>query len=208
MNFRYTYLVTARYARCKEVQQQRSSTRPCLLWASFAMVPQVWFRVFISSSSVHRQVFFGLPSNLVPRVGGCQCRAVLVMLPGSFLLSSCLVHLHLLLMMMVSIQSWRQRASSCSFEMLLGQKILKIHLRIFVWKTESLLRSLAVILQHSEPYNKRESTQLWYSFSLVYVNFCWDLQKLLRILKVFPALLRRVFTSLPAPPSHLKVLPQ
>ena len=208
MHFRYTYLVTARYARCKEVQQQRSSTRPCLLWASFAMVPQVWFRVFISSSSVHRQVFFGLPSNLVPRVGGCQCRAVLVMLPGSFLLSTCSVHLHLLLMMMVSIQSWRQRASSCSFEMLLGQKILKIHPRFFVWKTESLLRSLAVILQHSEPYNKRESTQLWYSFSLVYVNFCWDLHKLLRILKVFPALLRRFFTSLPAPPSHLKVLPQ
>ena len=182
------------------------------------MLPQVWFRVFISSSSVHRQVFFGLPllrlpsgiqcSNLVPRVGGCQCRAVRVMLPGSFLLSTCPVHLHLLLMMMVSIQSWRQRASSCSFEMLLGQKILRIHPRLFVWKTESLLRSLAVILQHSEPYNKRESTQLWYSFSLVYVNYCWDLQKLLRILKAFMALLRRFFTSLPAPPSHLKVLPK
>ena len=179
-----------------------------LFWARFAMVPQVWFRVFISSSSVHRQVcmFFGLPLLRLP--SGIQCRAVRVMLPGSFLLSTCPVHLHLLLMMMVSIQSWRQRASSCSFEMLLGQKILRIHPRLFVWKTESLLRSLAVILQHSEPYNKRESTQLWYSFSLVYVNYCWDLQKLLRILKAFMALLRRFFTSLPAPPSHLKVLPK
>ena len=177
-----------------------------LFWASFVMVPQVWFRVFISCSSVHRQVFFGLPLLRLP--SGIQCRAVRVMLPGSFLLSTCPVHLHLLLMMMVSIQSWRQRASSCSFEMLLGQKILRIHPRLFVWKTESLLRSLAVILQHSEPYNKRESTQLWYSFSLVYVNYCWDLQKLLRILKAFMALLRRFFTSLPAPPSHLKVLPK
>ena len=49
----------------------------------------------------------------------------------------------LLLMMMVSILSWWQRASSCSFEMLLGQKILRIHRGLFVWKTESLLRSLA-----------------------------------------------------------------
>ena len=106
--------------------------------ASFAMVPQVWFRVFISSSTVRRQVFFGLPLLRLP--SGIQCRAVLVMLPGSFLLSTCPVYLHLLLMMMVSIQSWRQRARSCSFEMLLGQKILRIHPRLFVWKTESLLR--------------------------------------------------------------------
>ena len=205
MHFWYTYLVTARYARCKEVQQQRSSTPIC-----FGPASRWYPRCGLGSSSLPLQFIARCSSVclLLRLPSGIQCRAVRVMLPGSFLLSTCPVHLHLLLMMMVSIQSWRQRASSCSFEMLLGQKILRIHPRLFVWKTESLLRSLAVILQHSEPYNKRESTQLWYSFSLVYVNYCWDLQKLLRILKAFMALLRRFFTSLPAPPSHLKVLPK
>ena len=79
---------------------------------------------------------------------------------------------------------------------------------VLVWKTESLLRSLAVILQPSEPYNRVESTQVWNSFSLVFVLYCLDLQTLLCILKAFLALLRRFFTSLPAPLSHLSVLPK
>ena len=42
-----------------------------------------------------------------------------------------------------------------------------------MWKVDSWLRSLAVILHHSEPYSKVESTQLDYSLSLVSVLY-WD----------------------------------
>lgn len=59
----------------------------------------------------------------------------------------CPIHLHLLLMMMVSILSRPQRANSCSFEMVLDQKILRILRRLFVWKMDSLLCSLEVILK-------------------------------------------------------------
>lgn len=59
----------------------------------------------------------------------------------------CPIHLHLLLMMMVSILSRPQRANSCSFEMVLDQKILRILRRLFVLKMESLLCSLEVILK-------------------------------------------------------------
>lgn len=59
----------------------------------------------------------------------------------------CPIHLHLLLMMMVSILSRPQRANSCSFEIVLDQKILRILRRLFVWKMESLLCSLEVILK-------------------------------------------------------------
>ena len=59
----------------------------------------------------------------------------------------CPIHLHLLLMMMVSILSRPQRANSCSFEMVLDQQILRILRRLFVWKMESLLCSLEVILK-------------------------------------------------------------
>jgi len=101
----------------------------CLFWASFRMVPQVWFRVLTSPFTVHRQVFFGLPLFRLPF--GVQCRTVRVML------SMCPILVHLLLMMMVSMLSWRQRASSCSFDMVLGRKILRILRRLFVWKMES-----------------------------------------------------------------------
>lgn len=59
----------------------------------------------------------------------------------------CPIHLHLLLMMMVFILSRPQRANSCSFEIVLDQKILRILRRLFVWKMESLLCSLEVILK-------------------------------------------------------------
>ena len=36
-------------------------------------------------------------------------------------------------------------------------------------------RSPSDILQHSEPYIRVDRTQLWYSFSLVLVLYCWDL---------------------------------
>lgn len=59
----------------------------------------------------------------------------------------CPIHLHLLLVMMVSILSRPQRANSCSFEIVLDQKILRILRRLFVLKMESLLCSLEVILK-------------------------------------------------------------
>ena len=43
------------------------------------------------------------------------------------------------------------------------RRLYRILLRFFVWKVDSLLRSLSVILQHSEPYFRVESTQLWCS---------------------------------------------
>ena len=70
------------------------------------------------------------------------------------------------------------------------------------------MRSLAVILQHSEPYSKVESTQLEYSLSLVSVLYWDDFHMLFSILKAFLALLRRFLMSLPAPPSCLTVLPR
>ena len=81
----------------------------CLFWASFQMVPQVWFRVLISPSTVHHQLFFYLPFlHLLCRL---QCMIVWVMLPVSFL-SMCPIHPHFLLMMMVSMLSWWQQGSS------------------------------------------------------------------------------------------------
>ena len=63
--------------------------------------------------------------------------------------------------------------------------------RSLVWKVDSLLRSLSVILQHSEPYNRVGSTQLWYSLSLVLVLYWDDFHTLFNMLKVFLALFRR-----------------
>ncbi len=101
--------------------------------------------------------------------------------------------------MMVPMLSCLQWASKCSLEMVFGQKTRMILLKFFVWKTESFFRSLSVILQHSEPYNMVESTQLWYNFSLVFMSYCWDLQTLFSILNAFLALLRRFIMSLSTP---------
>ena len=55
--------------------------------------------------------------------------------------------------------------------MVSSQNIGRILLRFLMWKVESLLRSLEVILQYSEPHNRVESTKLWYSLSLVLVLY-------------------------------------
>ena len=92
--------------------------------------------------------------------------------------------------------------------LVLGQNIRRILLRLLVWKVDSWLRSLSVILQHSEPYSRVGSTQLWYSISLVLVLYWDDCQTLFSILKTFLALLRRFLMSLPALPACLTVLPR
>ena len=121
---------------------------------------------------------------------------------------TCPIHFHRLRMMMVPMLSWLQRARTSWLEMVSGQNIRRILLRFFVWKVDSLLRSLSVILQHSEPYSRVEITQLWYSLRLVLVLYWDDFQMLLIILNAFLALLRRFLMSLPAPPSSLTVLPR
>ena len=122
-------------------------------WASLWIVSHVWFRSLISPSTVLRQVVLGRPLFLLP--SGVQWRAVRVMSSLSFLIT-CPIHLHLLLVMMLSMLSWWHWAYSASFEMVFGQKMRHILLRLFVWKTDSLLRSFLVILQHSEPYRRVE----------------------------------------------------
>ena len=74
--------------------------------------------------------------------------------------------------------------------MVLGQNICRILLGLLVWKEDSWLRSLSVILQHSEPYSRVGGTQLWYSLSLVLVLYWDDCHMLVSILKAFLALLR------------------
>ena len=171
----------------------------------FSMVPQVCCRVLSSPSTVLHQVFLGRPRLRFP--SGVPCRAVGVMLPCSQRVT-CPIHPHRLLRMMVSMLSWLQRVRSCWLEMVSGQKIRKILLRFFVWKVDKLFRSHSVILQHSEPYSRVESTQLWYSLSLVLVVYLDDHQTLFIILNAFLALLTRFLMSLPAPPSCLTMLPR
>ena len=131
-----------------------------------------------------------------------QWRSVREMLLGSLLIT-CLIHLHRLRTMMVPMLSWLQRARRCWLEVASGQNIRRILLRYLVWKMDSFLRSLSVILQHSELYSRVESTQLWYSLSLVLVLYWDDFHTLFSILKAFLALLRRFLMSLRAPPSRL-----
>ena len=72
----------------------------------------------------------------------------------------------------------------------------------------SFVRSFSVILQHSDPYNRVDSMQLWYSLSLVCLLYCDDVHTLLSDLKIFLALLSLFMMSFPAPPSFLTVLPR
>ena len=148
-------------------------------------------------------MFFGRPRLRFP--SGVQWRAVREMLPGALLITCPIHHLRI---MMVRMLSWSQWASRCWLEMVLGQNIHRILLRLLVWKVDSWLRPLSVILQHSEPYSRVGSTQLWYSISLVLVLYCNYCHTLFSILKTFLALLRRFLMSLPAPPSCFTVLPR
>ena len=142
---------------------------------------------FSSFSTVRRQVSLGRPLFRLP--SGVQCRAVFVMSSCSFRMM-CPIHLHRLLVMMVSILSWLVRASNCWLEMVLGQMVF------------------SVILQLSELNNKVERTQLLYNLSLVLMLYFVDFHTLFIILNVFLALLSRLLMSLPVPPSYLTMLPR
>ena len=107
---------------------------PCLFWASFWTVPQVWWRVLSSPSTIRCQVFLGCLRFCFP--SGVQWRAVREMLPGSLLITFP-IHLHCLCMMMVLMLSWLQRAKRCWLEMVLGQNMCRILWRFLVWKVDS-----------------------------------------------------------------------
>ena len=177
----------------------------CLSFAIFSTVPQMLFMVFISPSTVRLHVFFGLPRLHFP--SGVQCSAVLEMVFLSFLIT-CLIHFQHLLNNIVAIFSCLHCLSRSSFEILFGQKMCRILLTLFVWKTDSFVRSFSVILQHSDPYNRVDSMQLWYSLSLVCLLYCDDFHTLLSDLKIFLALFSLFTMSFPAPPSFLTVLPR
>ena len=91
---------------------------------------------------------------------GVQWRAVRGMLPDSLLIVGP-IHLHPLLVMMVPVLSWLQRARRCWLEMVSGQSVSRVLLWSLAWKVDSLLRSLSVILRYSGQYSRVESTQLW-----------------------------------------------
>ena len=139
---------------CRAATKDRHS---CLFWASRCIEFQLWSSDFISFSTVLRQVVLGRPLFLFP--SGVQWRAVLVMLPCS-LRMTCPIHLHLLRIMMVSILSWLHWVSSSWLDIVFGQNIFRILLRFLVWKVDNLSRSLCVVLQHSKPYSRVDSTQL------------------------------------------------
>ena len=82
-------------------------------------------------------------------------------------------------------------------EMVSGHNINRILLRFLVRKVDSMLRSLSVILQHSELYS------MGYSLSLVLVVHWDDFHTLFSILKTFLALLKQSLRLLLAPPSCL-----
>ena len=79
-----TYLLTAHYASWHIGQQQKLSTPSDPGPVFGCMVSHVWFRSFISPSTVLRQVFLGRPLFLLP--SGVQWRAVRVMSSMFFLI--------------------------------------------------------------------------------------------------------------------------
>ena len=95
---------------------------------------------------------------------------------------------------------WVQRANQR--ELCLTQNLRRL------WKTDHLHGSPSVILQHSEPHIRVDRAQLWYSFCLILVLYCWNLYTLLSILNTFMALTKRSLISLPVPSSCLTVLPR
>lgn len=164
----------------------------------FSTVPQVFFHFIISASTVLRHVFLGLPLFLFP--SGVQCRATLVMESWSFLMTWP-IHFHLRLNSMVVMPSMLHCFNRSSLDIFLGQNIPRIYLRFLVWKVDSFVRSISVILQHSDPYSNVDRTQLWYNLRFVCLLYCCDFHMLFIVLKMFLALLIRLWMSSLAPPS-------
>ena len=111
------------------VEGSNKARLPCLSLASLWMVPHLWFIFFISASTVLRQVVFGRPHFRFP--SRVQWIATLVMELAS-LRSTCPIQRHRFLVMMVSMSSCWHHAKRSQLEVVLGQKMGWIFLRLVV----------------------------------------------------------------------------
>ena len=114
----------------------------------------------MSFSMVLRQVSLGRPRFRFP--SGVQRMAILGSASGG-IRHTCPSHLHLLFLRDFAFVLW-----CSSFEILLGQKILRISKHLF-WKVCILWTILVVSFQHSAPYSKTLRTLLLKILSLVLV---------------------------------------
>ena len=141
----------------------KTSTRErhcCQFVACLVMVSQVSPHAFISFSMVLHQVSLGRPRFRFPF--GVQRMAILGSASGG-IRHTCPSHLHLLFLRDFAFVLW-----CSSFEILLGQKILRISKHLF-WKVCILWTILVVSFQHSAPYSKTLRTLLLQILSLVLV---------------------------------------
>ena len=152
----------------------QASTRErhcCQFAACLVMVSQVSPHAFITFSRVLRQVSLGRPVFRFPY--GAQRRAILGSASGG-IRHACPSHLHLLFFTVwvrdfaFFLWCWS------SFEILLGQKILRIFLKHLFWKVCILWAVLVVSFQHSAPYSKTLRTLMLKILSLVLVPACFD----------------------------------
>ena len=126
-----------------------------LLLAFLSIVPQVYPLSFISFSMVRLHVVIGLP--LFPFPSGVHLRATFVMSLDD-LRRTWPSHLNLFWINKISMSFVFVMLCRSILEILSGQNTFIIFLRLALWKLESLLMSLSVIPQHSEPYRSTDST--------------------------------------------------
>ena len=136
------------YFACWQLGQQQRFSIPDdlgLFWLQIPkshLLPLVHFPLFFSMCFLGFLSFFSLPESnagLFLKLCSCSLRRV------------CPIHCHLLCCKSSSILLCPHWSSNSSFFFLCGQKTLFILRRFLVWKVESFLRSVSVILQHSEP---------------------------------------------------------
>lgn len=90
-----------------------------------------------------------------------------LVMSSSSLYIMCPIHLHRLLMMVVLMLSWLFQTSSCSLEMVLGQKTHRNFRRLLLWNVDSLERLLCHSPALWTVQGVEKETLLWYDFSLV-----------------------------------------
>ena len=151
--FPFMYLLTEHYANVAHRAATKSFKRG-LSSASFSIVLQLYLSSLGSFSTVLRQVVFGRPLLRLP--SGVQRIVILAMLLLPFR-STCLIHLHLLLVTRVRISSCLVCFGSSSLGIFRGQKILRIFIPIYVeWdKTTTkkiMLNSWVTTLNHTLIY--------------------------------------------------------
>ena len=125
-DFRIIIVITTRHA-CWRIEQQRSSSTHVCHWPASGWCPGCGS----CSSFPFPQFFARLPSvdHASAFPSGVQWIATLVMELAS-LRSTCPIQRHRLPLMMVSISSCWHRAKRSRFEMVLGQKMRWIFLRL------------------------------------------------------------------------------